>query len=131
MFGNIGNQRIVTASVASGDTTSEAIFIQGANRVFIGLPAFGTLLGTTTANVYCQAAIATGTGKDIAPGEAFRRLQIDFIASAASGLIDWEVPSTTGNRLVFCSPAAGFDFIKIELSTAATDGISLEAQIIT
>jgi len=114
-------QHGVTVATISTDTlVSTAIAIDGANRVAFEIP---TLTGgiTATANVFCQVAeSATGT---------FRRIVDMGVYSASSGLQDWEAPSTTGNRIILCRPAAGASHVKIELSNTATANVLAKVHI--
>lgn len=100
------------ATFANAATVSRAIPIDGVNRVALELPTFAIGLGATTCNVFVQVS-KTETG-------TFRRLKDMGVYSAASGLQDWEVPSSIGNCVVLCRPAAGFNYLKIEVSNAAT-----------
>lgn len=106
----------IDASFASAASKSAAINVTGKNHVAIEMPAFGTLLAESTCNVYVEGG-QTSTG-------TFRRIKDEGIYSSGAGILDWEIPSTTGNWLTICRPAARFNFIKVHLSTAATDAIS-------
>lgn len=102
------------ATVASGANDSTTVYIAGANRILIELPAFGTLLAASTSAVYVKVAKeATDT---------FRRLQDMGVYSANSGIYDWEIPTGSGNRFVLCRPVVGVDHMKVELGQTATAG---------
>jgi hypothetical protein len=102
---------------ASGASVSAVCPIDGANRVAIEFPSFGNDLAAAAANAYVQVGVAAGG--------TFRRLQDMGIYSASSGLRDWEIPSFSGDRTVLCRPVVGFDYMKVHLGTAATNGYSV------
>lgn len=115
MRGQNGHHSTVV-TVASGANDSSAVYIAGANRVAIELPAFGTLLAAAASNVYVKGAKSElGT---------YRRVQDMGVYSSNSGIYDWEVPSGTGDRFVLCRPIVGFDYMKVEIGQVATDGYS-------
>ncbi len=103
-----------TVTLVSGTSMSSDIRIHGAEKVAIELPAFGTKFADATTSVYVYGADA--------PTSTYRRIQVQGIYSAASGIYDWEVPNNAGNSIVICPPAIGFNYIKVEFYTAATDG---------
>ena len=109
-------QQSQVVTFASGASISAACPIEGANRVALEFPAFESLLGAASANAYVQVC-ETSTG-------TFRRLVDMGVYSASSGLQDWEIPVFNGDRTVLCRPVVGFNFMKIHLGTAATDGYS-------
>ena len=112
-LGRYGHQ-IMTSTIASNATLTSAFNVAEYNHVAIELPTFSIGIATNTANVYVQVCnTATGT---------FRRVQDVGVYSGASGIYDWETPSSTGNRIVICRPAERFDYIKVELSNTATAG---------
>lgn len=123
MMGSIGNHGVKPANITTGNTASDAIYIQGANRIAIEIPTFSVGVTTATANVYVQGAQTSSA--------TFRRIQIDGVYSAASGIYDWETPSSIGNKMVICMPAPGFEYIKIELSNAATAIVSCNVHMFT
>jgi hypothetical protein len=106
------------ASIASGATFSTFVKTLGYSGIAIDMPAFGTLLGTNAANVYINVAADTSTTAN------FKRLKALGVYSAASGVYDWEISSTSGPFIAVCDPAVGFAWARVELSTAATDAIS-------
>lgn len=110
-----GHQTIA-ATIATAATSSDAIDITSWDFVAFEIPTFAVGVITATANVYAQVCdTASGT---------FRRVQDLGVYSGGSGILDWEVPSTTGNRTVICRPASRFNFVKIELSNTATAQVS-------
>lgn len=116
MLGFSGH-KIITGSIAA-DTTCMGTGVQvaGANHILIEVPTFAVGLITATANVYVKGcATLTGT---------YRRLATDGVYSAGAGLADWEAPSSIGNKLYFCQPAACVSFIKVEVSNTATAAYS-------
>jgi hypothetical protein len=96
------------------------VSVKGWNHVAIEFPAFGTLLAASTANIYVEGSQVADTSTT----GAYRRIVDEGVYSAGAAIADWEVPSTEGDRIYICRPAARFDNIKVVLSTAATDGIS-------
>lgn len=109
---------VIDASIASGATFSTFVKIEGYSGIAIDMPAFGTLLGTNAANVYVNVAA------DTAATTNFKRLKTLGVYSASSGVDDWEVTETSGPFIARCDAAVGFRWIRVELSTAATDAIS-------
>lgn len=107
--------KVQVATVAANAKASTAIPIDGVNRIAIELPTFTNLI-TATANVFVQVC-QTEDG-------TFRRLKDMGVYSASSGLQDWEVPSGAGGYTVLCRPAAGFNYMKIEMSQTATAAYS-------
>lgn len=105
---------VTTCTFASNAKVCTAFDAREANRIAVEMGAFGTLLATTTANLFVQGAINSGT--------TFRRIKAVGVYSAVSGLEDWEVPSTTGDFIAVCDPALGFEAVRFELSNTATDG---------
>lgn len=118
-----GLHKSVDAPIASGTSESTYVQIFGANRVAIEFPDFGTLLAASTANGYVSVAQS--------PTDTFYRLQDMGVYSANSGIRDWEIPAFSGARTVLCRPVVGFNYMKVGLSTAATDGITPIVHIIT
>lgn len=102
----------IAATLATATTSSSAIPIRGASKVAIELPLYASGIVTATANVYVQVGMTeTGT---------FRRAVVNGVYSGGSGLLDFEVPSSTGNRTVDCPWLAGFNYMKIELNNVTT-----------
>lgn len=108
-----GGYKVLTATIATSASISTAIPIDGWNRLAIELPTFSSGCVSATANVYLQAT------NDAASG-TFRRVQVMGFYSGSSGIYDWEVPASTGNKIVVCEPALNFAAIKVELSISAT-----------
>ena len=115
MFGQAGHKKY-NFTIATNAVESDAYSILGANKIAIECESFGTSLITATANVFVKVCdTSSGT---------FRRLKAQGVYSAASGIHDWEVPSTTGDFYAICEPVVGFNFMKVEVSNTATDGYS-------
>ena len=115
MFGFTGH-KTTDVIVASAASLSSYCLTRGYNHVAVEVPAFGTLLAESTANVEVYGcATATGT---------YRVIKDEGNYSAGASIDNWEVPSTTGNWICVCRPAARFDYIKVHFSTAATDSIT-------
>lgn len=111
MFGQYGHKRM--AVTFTTDTTLTSAFkIKGFNHIAIELTTFAVGISTTTANIYAHVCdTATGT---------FRRAVVDGVYSGGSGLLDFELPSSTGSRIVDIPWAAGYNFMKLESSKTAT-----------
>jgi hypothetical protein len=120
MYGLSGHS-VIDASIATGATSSSALFVGGYNHVAIEIPTFSVGVATATANVYVQVA-QTSTG-------TFRRVKDMGVYSASSGIGDWEVPSSIGNYMVVCDPAAKFNYMKVELSNVATAVVSCRVHV--
>ena len=112
--------KVITASVASGAEVSTIVEYPGYNHVSIGCATFANL-GTSTANVGVQVS----NSKD----GTFRTLKTLGQYSGGAGILDWEVPSTTGGWIATCQPAAHFNALKVTLSTAATGGFDFEVHL--
>lgn len=111
MNGLYGDKRIECA-IAIDAKISSAVPIKGANKIAIELPTFAIGLITATANVYalvCDTAAGT-----------FRRVVANGVYSGGSGYLDFELPSSAGNRIVDVPWATGFGYLKIETSNTAT-----------
>jgi len=119
MYGQYGGSR-QAVTFTSGASKTSAFDTNGASLISLEFPTFGTLLGTTTANVYIEGA--QGTKESMT---TFRRVVDEGNYSAGAGIADWEVPSTTGNRTIACRPLVRFNYGKIHLSTVATDGMTV------
>lgn len=115
MYGQYGHAR-KNLTFASNAKESSVYDISGANKIAVEIAAFDGALATTTANIFVKGCnTSDGT---------FRRIKQMGIYSAASGIHDWEVPSTTGDFIAVCDAALGFSFIKLELSNTATAGFT-------
>lgn len=110
----------VAATIGINALSSPAVFIGGASRVALEIPAFTNLI-TATANIYVKAC-ATENG-------TFYRVKDMGTYSANSGLQDWEVPSTAGGFIVICDPAIGFNYICVESSKTATAAFSAKVHV--
>jgi hypothetical protein len=49
-------------------------------------------------------------------GTTYRQLRAYGVYSAGSGVLTWEIPSSTGDYTAICEPVAGFKYLKIELA---------------
>ena len=111
MFG-LDKYKTQTLTFAVGSTVcGTGVNVCGCHHVLLEVPTFSVGLSDTTANVYLQAS-ATLTG-------TYRRVGMIGAYSAGFGL-DYEIPSSIGNRTVFVDPGAYCKYIKFEVSTAAT-----------
>lgn len=120
MFGFFGAQR-VTAMVSAGDTISDAMYIGNANAVSIELQTFDVGIETVTCNVYVQVAnTASGT---------FQRVTVPGAYSAGSGIREWELPSSLGNRMVVVPWASNYSYLKLEVSKAVTASMVVWAHV--
>jgi hypothetical protein len=119
----LDQQVVVAVSVTANAKVSDPVDVTGFNHVAFELPTFTSYCITATANMYLQASsvltyasASTGT---------FRRVVDTGVYSATSGLQDWEVPSSTGNKVVACRPATRFNFVKVEFSNTMTAAMSV------
>lgn len=107
-----------TTEIATDAVASAAIPMQGINSAAFEIETFAVGLITATANIYVQVC-------DTSDG-TFRRLQTMGVYSGASGIADWEVPSSTGARYYQLPPeAVDYNYIKCEVSNTATASIDL------
>jgi hypothetical protein len=112
MSNGITGHKRMTATVATGGSLTTAINIAGFNSISIEAPLFSSGCVTATANIKCLVARnATDT---------FRVLKAQGVYSAGSGILDWEVPSTTGNYNVVNPHLSGFNLMKIQISNTCT-----------
>ena len=121
MWGQSGHQR-VTCTFATGMTSAcSPVDVRGANHVAIELPTFASYMSVSTANMYIQGC-KTSDG-------TFRRVMDEGNYSAGAAIADWELPSSTGDRVVICRPAARFDYIKPEFSRETTAAMEVWVHI--
>jgi guanyl-specific ribonuclease Sa len=102
------------ANITSAGTFSPAVLIEGAVKVFafMGSMTTGTNISVDVGN--------TATTSQLYP------LYVMGVTSGASGIVKLQLP--TGASQVICdiSQAAGFKYMKFEVSTASTDGGKLK-----
>ena len=111
MIGFYGH-KVLTATISTAGTTSDAIRTEGYTNVLLEIPTFSAYCVSATANVYVQGAYSSAV--------TFSRIKDMGAYSSGVGVYDWEVPATTGNYLAMCKPAAMVNFIKVEVSITAT-----------
>lgn len=116
-------QSVVTATVTAAATVSDPVDISGWNHVAFEIPTFAAYCVSATANVYLQGASVVSYAS--ASTGTYRRVVDVGLYSASSGLQDWEVPETIGNRVVMCRPATRLNFIKLELSITTTAAMNI------
>lgn len=121
MFG-ISGHNVIDATFATGGTFTSVIPVRGYNHVAIEVATMGAgFTGDAATCIYVLGSnSSTGT---------FRRIVEEGAYSAGVGIADWETPAGTGNRVFICRPAARFNFIKCELSSAATSGLSCRVHV--
>jgi hypothetical protein len=119
MFGFNGHH-VVTAVVQSNAVLTSSVPVAGWNHVAIEFQTHTVGLITATANAYVLGAYKLSSRNTSTTCSTYRIVQEDGTYSAGAGILDWEVPSFTGNRIVVCRPAARFDYIKIQFSNTAT-----------
>lgn len=123
MFGRHSSFRVPVTFATGTTLTTLATDVRGFNHVAIEVATFASGLGASTANVYVQGCVVYKPGNaaiSSAASATYRRLMDEGNYSAGAAIADWEVPSSTGNRVIVCRPAARADFIKVELSNATT-----------
>lgn len=117
MYGQHGHG-VFPATFATDTTLSTAISVFGCNAVALEIQTFAVGVSTTTANVYVQVC-------DTSDG-TYRRLAIQGVYSAGSGILDWEVPSSTGSRYYqLPNEVSNYNYAKVELSKTCTATLSL------
>lgn len=112
----------ISATIGINSTVAEAVYIAEAKKVAIEIQTFANGLITATANIYARVALNES--------DTFRRVQDMGVYSANSGIYDWEIPSSTGNRVYLCRPALGFTYFQIESSQTATAAVTCYVHII-
>lgn len=122
MYGLPGKHGVLTASIADGATVSDAIGVFGANRVLLEVPTFSCFVCAANSHVYAQVCSSSDG--------SFKRVVANCIGSAASGWIDWQVVSSTGNRTIDCPVVVGCNYVKVELSQTATVACSVPVHVI-
>ena len=119
MFGMFGH-KITPCTFTTGSTFSTVITLPGGYNFWaFGIQTFAVGLGTATANVYIQVSNSAATA-------GFRRVKLMGQYSAGSGIQDFEVPSSTGNYIVVAPAILGWNYVRLELSTIATNLINAE-----
>lgn len=118
MAGGFDRDKRVQVTFLVGSTVcASPVWAGGANSVFFELPTFASGLGASTANVYCQAAAgAPGT----APIGPYYRIMAQGQYSAGAAYSDIEVPSTLGAKMVAIPMGQTMQWLKMEVSNAAT-----------
>jgi hypothetical protein len=117
MYGQTGHF-VRETNIASAATVTSVLTLGAFNALAVEIPTFAAGVSTTTANVYVQVC-------DTADG-TFRRIAIQGVYSSGSGILDWEVPSSTGARVwQLPNEVANYNYAKIELSKTATAGIAV------
>lgn len=100
-----------TATIGVNAKISEVIDIRGASRIGVELPVFTQLI-TATANVtFLISNSPTGT---------FRPLHAMGVYSGASGIFQYEVPSTAGSIVLDVPPLTGYPYMQVKVSNTAT-----------
>lgn len=109
----VGYNSRATLTFATGMTSAcSPVFTGGSLHVAFEIPTFASYMSVSTANMYVQVCQTTsGT---------FRRVMDEGNYSAGAAIADWELPSSAGNRVVVCRPAARFDWVKPEFSRVTT-----------
>jgi hypothetical protein len=110
MFG-FGIHKVQASTMATGASTSGSFDIRNANAIGIEIPAFGTVMGSATVNVYVAVAASAGT---------FVRLKAMGTYSSTSGIQDWEIPQGSGGYIANCPVAVGFTQMQIQFPTTVT-----------
>ena len=88
MFGISGHKR-VPATVSTDGSVTTAINVRQWNHVSIEVPTFSDGCVTATANIKCLVAKNST--------DTFRPVKEMGVYSSASGIEDWEIPSSTGD----------------------------------
>lgn len=108
------------ATISTDTTVSTAINIAGAKKILFEIPTAAVGLSTTTCNIYAQVCNSTdGT---------FRRIKVQGVYSAGSGILDWETPSSLGNFFVEV-PIAGWNFVKAESNNTASTNFNIKVHM--
>ena len=118
MSGGFDRDKRVQVTFGVGSTVcASPVWVGGANAVFFELPTFASGLGASTANVYCQSAAGMpGT----APVGPFYRVMAQGQYSGGAGYADFEIPSTIGAKMVCIPMGQTMQWVKMEVSNAAT-----------
>jgi len=103
------------AEIATAASISTVVYVGDANLTSIEMPSFGSLLGAANASVTILGAQRST--------DTFRTVKEQGNYSAGAGIGDWEIPDSTGDYVCVCRPATRFNYIKLQLSTAATGGM--------
>lgn len=115
-----GASKELPITFATNVKSSTGVYIGGYRSIALEIVTFGSNLVTSTANVYVQGAVASGS---VAGG--YRRIKVLQPLTATTGnVVDWEVPSTTGDFIAVCDALRGFDYAIVELSNTATAGLT-------
>ena len=99
--------KVMAATILTGNSMCTVLSIFGFNKYAFEIPTFA--IGLNTDNACVRAVVSYD-------GTTFRQLRANGRYSAGSGILTWEVPSSTGNYTVVCEPIAGFKYMKLELA---------------
>lgn len=102
-----------TMVTADANIVSTAIHCGGYQGASVTLETFAVGCITATCNVYLQGSQTYTT-------TTFRRIKKMGVYSGGSGLLDWEIPSTTGNINVSDIPIQGYKWVRLEYSNTLT-----------
>ncbi len=102
------------ASAAS--KASEVMEVRGYQFASIQVPAFSTAFGTTAVGVKLEGGFTSTTGQ-------LATVRAMGVYSSGSGILEWEVPESTGNYVTGLVPIDGLTHIRPIANTACTDSI--------
>jgi hypothetical protein len=103
----------ISATIAASASLSAAIPILGFDKIGIEIPTT-TAFVSAAPTVYIQVAVTSTTS-------SFKRMQlVNESANTAASAVDWQVLTTSGNRIVPCNQVAGYAWLRIESSISAT-----------
>jgi len=110
-------EKIFEFSFASAASkASEVAEIKGYQFASIQVPAFGTLLNSNVAGVKLEGGYTATTGQ-LFPVRAMG------VYSAGSGILEWEIPDSSGNLTTGDVPIWGLTHVRPTLTQPATDAI--------
>jgi len=114
--------KVATATIADGEALSEAIQVLEYPRVALEIPTFAAGCSTSTTSVEIEGSSTSTTS-------AFRSVRYMGVYSAGSGIMTWEVNTSSGNYIAVCEPAAYCRYIRIKLSNQTATAAGLACKV--
>lgn len=99
---------ITTAVSGGANQYSDPICVLEYPKVSLEMPTFAVAATTANCNIQIEGSSTSTTS-------TFRPIRHQGVYSGGSGILTWEVPSSTGNYIVTCEPASYFRYIRIHV----------------
>jgi len=112
-----GEQLFTFDFASAASKASQVAEVRGYQFASILAPAFGTNFGTTSVGIKLEGGYTSTTGQLAA-------VRAMGVYSGGSGILEWEVPNSTGDYVTGDVPIWGLTHVRVVANTAATDGAS-------